>query len=196
MTEKQFNWIISKGLDLNQFFTLLLWDKEISSDSKVLGWKTLLDKKGYLDKEITQKGLDLIDEWNNLGEDRPITSFSLDFWCEQVVISLGEELFSLGFKKNLKGFGGVPFLPTKIELKNHLERFWKAGYKDYKDYDKIHKCLLEHIKECSKKNSFAPAIKYFVFKSGSHNTTYLASAYDNYEEESLEQETFKNGIDI
>jgi hypothetical protein len=194
MNEKQYNWVVAKGLDFNQFFTLLLWDKKTLEDSKITGWKFLLEKKGYLDsnKQITAEGEELIQEYNEIEKEKVVTSFNLGVWCEQVVESLQNELVSLGFKKNLKGFGGVPFLPTKVELKSHLERFWKAGYSDYKDYDKIHKCLLEHIKECVKKNSFAPSLKYFVYKSGSHNTTYLAGSYDNYEEEvEIKQERIK-----
>ena len=192
MNEKQFNWVLNKGLDCNQLFTLMFWDSNIPN-IKLEGWKMLLVKKGYLDnKQITQAGEELLNEFLEQKEDAVITSFNFDVWCEQTVDSLINHLITFNFKKNLKGFGGVPFLPTKVELKNHLERFWKAGYKDYKDYDKIHKCLLEHIQECVKKNSFAPAIKYFIFKSGSHNTTFLAGSYDNYEENiEIKQEKIK-----
>ncbi len=194
MTEKQLNWILDHNLDPNQFFTLMLWENSFNN-IKVEGWKILLEKKGYLDgnKQITQQGEDLLQEYSSIEEEKVAeTSFSLENWCGQVVSSLTDELTSLGYKKGFKGFGGVTFIPSKVEFKKHLENFWSFGYKDYKDYDLIHKCLLEHIKDCHKRGSFAPAIKYFVVKGTKNShTTYLASAYDNYEEEE-EKEIVKN----
>ena len=61
-------------------------------------------------------------------------------------------------KEQVEGFGNVYFRPTEAELKDSLLRFWKH-YPEYRDIDKITKILENHIVKCSKKNSFAPAIR-------------------------------------
>lgn len=87
-------------------------------------------------------------------------------------------------KEQLEGFGGVYFRPTETELKQFLERFWKQ-YPKYTDIVKIKAILESHIQKCRKKNSFAPAIKYFIIKEQSKGTyvSQLASAYENFNEQ-------------
>ena len=95
-------------------------------------------------------------------------------------------------KEQIQGFGGVYFRPTEVELKQFLERFWKQ-YPEYRDTVKITKILSKHIETCSKKNTFAPAIKYFILKEQSKGMyiSQLASAYDSFEEKQGTKTTFE-----
>jgi hypothetical protein len=47
--------------------------------------------------------------------------------------------------------------------------------------DRIEKILLEHVRHCIATNNFAPACKYFIYKSG--HGTHLGGAYKNFKEE-------------
>jgi hypothetical protein len=95
-------------------------------------------------------------------------------------------------KEQIQGFGGIYFRPTEVELKQFLERFWKY-YPECRDVVKITKVINKHIETCSKKNSFAPAIKYFILKEQSKGmyTSQLASAYDSFEEKEELKTTFE-----
>lgn len=89
-------------------------------------------------------------------------------------------------KKQTKGFANTYFMPSDIELQDSFKRFWKH-FPDMKDMVKITKILENHIKICSKKNSFSPAIRYYIIKMGDSGiNSPLSAAYDNYEEEIIE----------
>lgn len=83
-------------------------------------------------------------------------------------------------KSQKLGFGDVYFISNLQDLEASFKRFWKI-YPKYRDLVKITKILENHIESCYKKNSFAPSIKYFVFKQGTGSR--LASAYEAFNEE-------------
>ena len=116
---------------------------------------------------------------------------SIDY--DKLHLTLQNKLLSLTGKKQIIGFGGVYFLPTKTELKDFLTRFWNK-YPKYRDTEKISKILVKHIESSKKKNSFAPAIKYFIYKQGTGSQ--LANAYENFEEQELETKQTFDGVNI
>lgn len=166
MTEKQYNWVIAKGLDFNQFFTLLLWDKN-TLDSKITGWKFLLEKKGYLDpnKQITAEGEDLIQEYKELSEEKVVTSFNLGVWCEHLHTKLETRLEALTGKRQktdkIKG-KSYSFLPNKVDLQKKVQEVVKKY--NCKEYQKIETTLLNYINSCYKENSYFPLLKYYILK--------------------------------
>ncbi len=135
--------------------------------------------------ELTTKGMELLQSI----EEKKTKSIDYD----KLHLTLQNKLLSLKGKKQIEGFGGVYFIPNKTELKEFLTRFWNK-YPKYKDLDKISKILQKHIETCSKKNSFAPAIKYYIYKQGVGSQ--LASAIENYEEQELETKQTFDGINI
>ncbi len=135
--------------------------------------------------ELTTKGMELLQSIEGK------KTKSIDY--DKLHLTLQNKLLSLKGKKQIEGFGGVYFIPNKTELKEFLTRFWNK-YPKYKDLDKISKILQKHIENCSKKNSFAPAIKYYIYKQGVGSQ--LASAIENYEEQELETKQTFDGINI
>jgi len=135
--------------------------------------------------ELTTKGVELLQSIE--GKKTKLIDY------DKLHLTLQNKLLSLKGKKQIEGFGGVYFIPNKTELKEFLTRFWNK-YPKYKDLDKISKILQKHIETCSKKNSFAPAIKYYIYKQGVGSQ--LASAIENYEEQELETKQTFDGVNI
>ena len=163
----------------------------IKIDSFVYLWLVSIDQEPTFDNsveliingyifpggKITKKGLDLID--SVIG----VKKVDLSINYRTMLDELKKTMKKFVGKEQIQGFGGVYFRPTEVELKQFLERFWRY-YPDYRDTVKITKILNKHIETCSKKNSFAPAIKYFILKEASKGmyTSQLASAYDSFED--------------
>lgn len=125
--------------------------------------------------EITEKGRKLLEEIEGNVSNKVDNSGKYKL----LKASLQARLLEKCGKKQIQGFGGVYFIPTEKELEEFLNRFWK-NYPDMKEIIKISKCLENHIDSCVKKNSFAPAIKYYIFKQGTGSQ--LAGAYENFED--------------
>jgi hypothetical protein len=104
---------------------------------------------------------------------------------------LQEKLKFYTGKTQIKGFGDVYFIPTIVEFIDVLKKFVKM-YPKYRDFNKITKILENHIESCYKKNSFAPSLKYFIYKQGTGSR--LASAYESFDE--LEEKTHSNTTDF
>lgn len=98
--------------------------------------------------------------------------------------SLQDRLFEKKNKRQVVGFGGVYFIPALKDLETFLGRF-RRQFPDMYNLDKIQKCLLKHIDQCCKKDSFAPAIKYYIIKEGTGSQ--LAAALEVFEE--VQEET-------
>ena len=82
------------------------------------------------------------------------------------------------------------------EVEAIFNRFWKL-YPECKDIVKIEKCLIQHIDNCVKKNSFAPTMQYFILKEVNKiPVSQLLAAYENFEEkvkvEKIEPKDTKN----
>jgi hypothetical protein len=154
-------WLISIGEEPN-------FDKSL---------ELMMDGYIFPGGKITKKGLDLVD--SVIG----VKKVSLAVNYGDIIIELKKTMKKFVGKEQIQGFGGVYFRPTEVELKQFLERFWKY-YPECKDVSKITKVLNKHIETCSKKNTFAPAIKYFILKEQSKGmyVSQLASAYDSFEE--------------
>lgn len=154
---------------------------------------------------------DIIDTYNEILSYSTLRSLEvLDFMKESAILRLKEskkEVISediLNLRTNLqeklkfytgktqiKGFGDVYFIPTIVEFIDVLKKFVKI-YPKYRDFNKITKILENHIESCYKKNSFAPSLKYFIYKQGTGSR--LASAYESFNE--LEEKTHSNTTDF
>lgn len=182
------------GFNLESYCILKIADKYNIFDYKdkienLLAKVEILKKQGFLTEdvipELTNKSTKLINEVEK------IVDTKYDF--EKLHKKLQDKLLSLKGKKQIEGFGGVYFIPTERELKEFLIRFW-SKYPKYKDLDKISKILEKHIETCSRKNSFAPAIKYFIYKQNTGSQ--LANAFENYDENKIETENIFDGVNI
>lgn len=106
---------------------------------------------------------------------------------------LADKLNELYGKKQVIGFGNVPFLPTEKELESHLKRFLRE-YPKANDMQKIKKILFNHIETCVKNRSFAPAIKYFIHKQGFGSR--LAAMYESFDELNEDFEDLTNEVSL
>lgn len=101
---------------------------------------------------------------------------------ERLYLSLQKHLQRWQNKKQIRGFGGVYFMPTLVELEEFLLRFWKK-YPKYTDMSKIEKILCKHIEDCYRKGQYSPAIKYFIGKTTNDGfVSQLANAYEEFKE--------------
>lgn len=176
---------IKKAILIDEYiYLLILRDQcEYLFDNNIPVKKDMLLSNGYIrDDKITEKGLKLLEEIE--GMSNKIDS-KLDF--TKLHKELQDCLIKHYGKKNVKGFGDVYFLPSSTELTDSLKRFWKH-FPEMKDIPKITKILKNHIEICSKKNKFAPALRYYIIKMlNSGINSPLANAYDNFEEEEQKQ---------
>lgn len=177
--------ILKKGGDILQYLLLNYINlnvdiEDIKQNIKIAGVISLMIKKDLI--QLLSDGKYLITE-----KGKEFLNLEKEDVIEKTDGSLKDKLSlhlenKIG-KKQIKGFGGVYFIPTESELEIHLSRFWKK-YPKFNDKEKIEKILINHIDTCCKKNSFAPAIKYFIYKET--NGGYLGGAYENFEEEEKE----------
>ena len=184
---------VSKGLTIEEYIVLCITNDGCSylfnQDYPSLQSISNLVANGYFNskEEITEKGIKFLEEINGVVSKK--IDNKIDF--KALNLKLKERLqLSHGSKQTI-GFGGVYFIPTVPELQEFLNRFWK-NYPEMKDINKIISCLETHIVNCSKKKSFAPAIKYFIFKVGTGSQ--LANAYENFEEAKKEEESKKEEL--
>lgn len=99
--------------------------------------------------------------------------------------ALKNKLYSLIKKKQIVGFGNVPFIPSLTDLQEFLERFRKK-YPDLYDLEKITVCLSKHIEKCAKSDKYSPAVKYFIIKEGSGSQ--LAALLEVFDETPADEE--------
>ena len=124
--------------------------------------------------EVTEEGKKLYDD------KVVVQKIFVDMSYEELHKSLQNKLFSFKKKKQITGFGGVYFIPTARELEEFLLRF-RRKYPELWDMKKIEKALLFHIERCCKRDSFAPAVKYFIIKDGTGSA--LAAALEILEDD-------------
>jgi len=169
---------IIKKLPIKVDSFIYLWLKSIDEEPNFdKSLELMMDGYIFPGGKITKKGLDLID--SVVGAKK--VSLSVNY--RDMTDELKKAMKKFVGKEQIQGFGGVYFRPTEVELKQFLERFWKY-YPEYRDTVKIVKILSKHIETCSKKNTFAPAIKYFILKEQSKGmyVSQLDSAYDSFED--------------
>lgn len=190
--------LLEEGYSLDQLFILSsLSGGEIfkTQKNKVTLLLQGLNRKGLIsENKITSLGIDLLNRFGSLLIKREFIKVpevvpnkekedSLMEFSEKLSNKLKEkfsQLYQDPKKKNIVGFGGVYFLPTKMETYESLKRFIDRGYKDLFDEIKIENLLIKHLVSCFKKKSFAPACKYYIYKTGTGSQ--LASALENYED--------------
>jgi hypothetical protein len=174
------------NLSFSEYFWLLIISENSTWEFKKQDSQVFIDLevKGYIctifsNRELTNKGKDIlkkINEVEKVGVVKEVNKYDV------IHKSLQDTLKRWTNKTQIKGFGGIYFIPTKVELEEFLKRFWKK-YPKSTDLEKITKILCKHIETCYKKNSFAPAIKYYIGKSTDDGyTSQLANAYDDFEE--------------
>lgn len=148
---------------------------------EISGRLNVLEKKGFIDcrNELTKEGTALILHLHPLPQILLDEQKKENNYFDRLHVSLQTTLHSLINKKQIKGFGGVYFIPTRVELEEFLKRFIKK-YKNLYDEEKIEKVLTRHIIECVASGNYAPAIKYFIYKDGTGSR--LAPALENWEE--------------
>lgn len=184
MTTTKLKLLLDNGLDMNHYM-VMMWMKqgvkmqELQDNLKVQSWIHTLNRKGYLsDNEITVDGTALLSQIES-DKVEEVRAVKVGMSLEELHESLVKHLFSLKKKRQVMGFGNVYFIPSKRDLEDFLGRFRKK-YPELWDLQKIEKCLHAHITKCVQKDSFAPAIKYFIIKEGSGSQ--LAAAMEEYEE--------------
>lgn len=163
---------LERGLLLDHIDILLrIHNKELITSKKMIGFKNLLKKRGYLDSsdKITELGMNILTLLELVTEQNSFIKLKE---------SLSNELNKHIGKKQIIGFGNVYFIPTVKELEEFLNRFWKQ-YPEMKDINRISLCLRKHIERCCKENKFSPAVKYYITKDKTGSQ--LASAYEMYE---------------
>jgi len=187
MELSKFKELIKKGVSIVEYLLLSYINsnldiKEIVTTTKYMGIVQAMITKSYIVNisgklRLTDIGKKLLNLTQNTieikEEDVIVLEESKDVY-DNLLVNLQEALNKKIQKKQIKGFGGVYFIPTDVELKDHLKRFWKK-YPKFKDINKIQEVLIEHINKCCLRGSFAPAIKYFIMKQDSGGM--LASAY-------------------
>lgn len=189
ISKEELKEVLKKGGDILQYLLLNYINfnvdiEDIKQNIKIAGVISLMIKKDLIQLLndgkylITEKGKEFL---NLEKKDRIIVNKEANLMTFKNTLS--ERLENKIGKKQIKGFGDVYFIPTISELQVHLGRFWKK-YPTFTDVNKIEKILLNHIDSCCKRNSFAPAIKYFIYKET--NGGYLGAAYENFEEEQKE----------
>jgi hypothetical protein len=113
----------------------LLWvlqnPSELLENARVNGWRCLAQKRGLMDSnfEPLEKGLELLELFKTKEEHVSIfkeveEEINLDVWAENLEGKLRDVMLQADKKANHKGFGGVTFLPTNVEIMKHLKVFW------------------------------------------------------------------------
>lgn len=193
MNKEKFERIVRSDVDCNSWAVLCLIKQEENYEmsSQVIGWMTLLQKKGYIDgaSNITEKGLELIKNiegkdvitFEKAPEEEKPVEFSLEAFSIHLIKQLKAKLKELRGREQIEGFGRVFFIPLKKEMMEFLSRCSR----DYEvnlqeNADKIEKILIAHLEKCCKTNQFAPAIKYYIIKDKTGSP--LAAALESYEE--------------
>jgi predicted transcriptional regulator len=192
--------IVNKGIGITEYLFLYYLNtnidiKEMVTNVKTVGLVTMMVNKGLIIKikdqfRLTDKGVKVLKSVEDaVVINTPIINLiESDQIYQDMIKEFKAKLKSLIQKEQIKGFGGVYFIPTETELRDSLKRFWKK-YPTFKDFNRITNIINEHIEECIKKNNIAPAIKYFVFKDGMSR---LAGAYENNEGNSIGVEAKAN----
>lgn len=199
ISKEELKEVLKKGGDILQYLLLNYVNmnidiEDIKQNIKIAGVISLMIKKDLIQLLndgkylITEKGREFL----NLEKEEK-TILIVQEKGLNLRDRLVERLEKNINKKQIKGFGDVYFIPTESELETHLSRFWKK-YPKHKDVIKIEKILLKHINSCCKKNSFAPAIKYFIYKENTGG--FLGAAYENFEEEQKEEANNFDGVNI
>lgn len=192
MNITQFEWVLSKGIDINLMTCLLLIHEgnKLSncSDIKVKSWMLLLKKHQLLTESevVTEKGEIYISEYNNLSKNIVADSFNFDVWCEQLHEKLKERLLKLTGKSQKVSKirqASYSYLCNVKDLTKKLKGFVKVY--NVKNYQKIEDGLLNYINKCHKEDSWFPLIEYYIMKDG---TSKLATDFDIVIEKEAEAE--------
>jgi hypothetical protein len=197
LTKEDFKKIVSRGVGIIEYLLLYYLNTDVNIDdllgnAKIMGITQMMIAKGWVVKikdnlKLTSEGLKVINSVNitHPTVNKEVVKISLeDEKCEELRNYLSNILNERIGKRQIKGFGNTYFIPTSVELKDHLKRFWKK-YPKMNDINTIKEKLKEHIETCCKTGNFAPAIKYFIVKEGSGSR--LANAYEEETEESTDK---------
>jgi hypothetical protein len=81
-----------------------------------------------------------------------------------------------------KAFGNTYFVPSVIDLEEHLLKF-KRKYKKLWDVNKIIQSILLYTEKCAREKAFTPIIKYYIYKED--KGSFLAASLES-------EDTFKD----
>lgn len=140
---------------------------------------------------VTTKGVQIYNQINDGKEDiQPIIKAVSVAQNDVMALHsmLQDKLNSIIGRKQIMGFGNVPFIPSVKDLESFLGRFRKA-YPELWDMARIEKCLCNHVTSCAKAQKYSPAIKYFIIKEGSGSQ--LAALLENYADNPQEEKQHK-----
>lgn len=187
MTTKKYRKILELGLRLDLYMALeyVVEKVDISQLMEFTKFEdslNQLENKDYVIRmkdgkyEATTKGVDTYKEVSSQKEAKAEKKPKVLPQNELVSLhtALKEKLKAITGQEQVKGFGNVPFIPSLSDFQDHIKQFL-SKYPNLWDYEKVQKCLLEHVESCARKQSYSPCIKYFIHKrdSGSTLAAYL-----------------------
>lgn len=170
MTQEKYKQILETGLSLDQFFILcnIRDGIKLINDTKVQGFLNLLIKKEYIEDDIlTQKAIDLIEDYFKESEEIVKDRFDIPAWVQQLHMKCQNKLIELTGNKQVKAIidkKPYAFLCNAIDMEKALRKTI-TSYK-LKDYEKIESTLLSYIDKCSDADSWFPIMQYFILKNG------------------------------
>ena len=170
MNKKQFEWVLDKGLDFNQWIVLYSIHKKIGiiNTDRINGWFNILSKKQFLSHgELTEKAENYLSEFHSLEEEKEKTSFNFDRWCldlhTTLVSVIGTEMKNPKIK-NYTNPSGKKLLCSPKELEIRLKEFEKK-FKN-KDWEKVEKTLIHYTKRVIRGMvPYAQALIYFIWNT-------------------------------
>ena len=187
MTIKKYRKILELGLRLDLYMSLEYVVEKVDfsplmEHTRFEDSLNQLENKDYVIRmkdgkyEATTKGVDLYKEVSTQKDSKVKQKVKVIPRNElaELHAAVKSKLRELTGQEQVKGFGNIPFIPSLSDFQDHFKRFI-AAYPHLWDYERVEKCLLEHVTSCVKKQSYAPAIKYFIHKreTGSVLAAYL-----------------------
>lgn len=187
--------ILDQGLLLDHYVVLCnIRDKSVPDWKRISGFINLLHKKGYLEEgELTPLAVALLE-----GRPEPLvqpveekkidSDFDYADWIIGLHKRLETKISELTGKKQVRDSvrGGKPysFLPNSTDLGKVLLKVIRSY--GLRDLDKIERCLMKHIEECSRKGSWFPLMQYYILKD---KMSTLVTDIDTVDEESNDDTT-------
>lgn len=173
--DEDYSKVLDSGLSLDHYFLLCQMrdEQKLIENRRVLGFKRLLEKKGYIkDDIVTEKGLQLIHSFDR-NEKMEVIKGVLK---RKVQVATGEWLSSL-YEKCLKKLEEVTgkkqisqkikgksfyFMPNYKDFENSMTRAIKAY--NLKDFNRIETVVLNYIEKCSNEKNWFPLLRYYFIK--------------------------------
>jgi hypothetical protein len=177
--DKTYRGVLESGLILDHYFLLcnIKNGKKSVETRRILGFKNLLTKKGYIDNlgNLTEKGAELVENCafaepvEVVSEEIPQKKELKDFgsWVVKLHGKCQDKIYVLTGKRQVKAIidkKSYPFLPNSTDLGKALHK----AITMYKltDHDKIEKTILAYISRCNTSKHWFPLLGYYIMKNG------------------------------